>query len=124
MKAYGAGEDRCEMHGKEQIDWKCMYCCSVALYNCFGTHYFCNRCHDEYLQSPYNQVKLRDCNGVDCPLGVPHPVASSDHTKSIFPLGCGLCRSDRRVEMRENEMLVQEVSLDPVVYRRPVAQEI
>ena len=117
MKAYGAGQNDCEKHGRQQIDWKCMFCCNVALFHCFGTHYFCKRCHDEWLTPPYNHVELRDCNGVNCPLGVPHPPASADHTKSVFPLGCGLCRSDRLCEMRENDMLVQEVALAPIEYK-------
>ena len=45
LKEIGAGKDICETHGKAQIDWKCMYCCSVAVFFCFGTHYMCNRCH-------------------------------------------------------------------------------
>jgi len=116
MKAFGAGLEECDKHGKEQIDWKCMFCCSVALFHCFGTHYFCNACHDEYCRPPYNQVETKDCNGVNCPLGVPHPAASMDHTKSTFPLGCGLCRSDKLAQMKENQLIVQEVSIQPIVY--------
>lgn len=117
MKAFGAGLEECDKHGKDQIDWKCMFCCSVALFHCFGTHYFCNDCHDEYCRPPYNQVETKDCNGVNCALGVPHPPASMDHTKSTFPLGCGLCRSDRLAHMKENHLIVQEVSIEPVVYQ-------
>ena len=35
-------------HGADYIDWKCMYCCSVAVYNCGGVHggrWFCEPCH-------------------------------------------------------------------------------
>ena len=48
LKAYGAGKETCEKHGDEHIDWKCMFCCSVAVWHCFGTHFFCERCHNEY----------------------------------------------------------------------------
>ena len=93
-----------------------MYCCNVALFNCFGTHYFCDDCHNEYCRPPYNHVELKDCNGVNCPLGLPHPAASPDHTKSTFPLGCGICRSERVGEMKQNVNIVQEVSLEAIVY--------
>ena len=118
MKAYGAGQEICDKHGEAQIDWKCMFCCSVALFHCFGTHYFCKRCHDEWLTPPYSQVVLRDCNGHDCPLGVPHPPADPDPKKSVFPLGCGLCRSDHLAEMKDNGVVIQEVALAPIVYER------
>ena len=47
MKAFGAGQTSCEKHGTKHIDWKCNFCCSIALYHCFGTTYFCQYCHDE-----------------------------------------------------------------------------
>ena len=37
-------------------------------------------------------AKLEDCGGVDCPLGVPHPPASHNAMKAMYPLGCSLCR--------------------------------
>ena len=45
IKAYGGGYGKCPKHGSEHIMWKCNYCCSVAKYHCFGTTYFCERCH-------------------------------------------------------------------------------
>ena len=75
-------------HGAEFIDWKCMFCCSVALFNCGGKMWFCDRCHDE------GGRKLRDCKGINCPLKVHHPPADRDVKKSGFPLGCSLCRSE------------------------------
>ena len=119
LKATGAGQEVCEKHGLAAIDWKCMYCCSVALWHCFGTHYFCDRCHNEYCQPPYNHVELRDCGGVNCPLGVPHPPASADHKKSTYPLGCNICRSEKMEKMREINNLIPEVSLKVNEYQRP-----
>lgn len=75
-------------HGAEFIDWKCMFCCSVALFNCGGKMWFCDRCHDEGGRI------LRDCKGINCPLKVHHPPADRDVKKSGFPLGCSLCRSE------------------------------
>lgn len=118
MQAYGAGKETCDKHGDEHIDWKCMFCCSVAVWHCFGTHFFCERCHNEYCEEPYNEVKIRDCNGVNCPLGVPHPPAHADPKKSTFPLGCGLCRAENLNEKREEGMVIQEVSLKPIEFER------
>ena len=118
LKATGAGQEVCEKHGIASIDWKCMYCCNVALWHCFGTHWFCDRCHNEYCQPPYNQVEVRDCGGVNCPLGVPHPPGSNDHKKSSYPLGCGICRSERAEKQRQINNLIGEVSLQVNEFER------
>ena len=113
LKAHGAGETTCEKHGNADIDWKCMFCCSVAVWHCFGTHYFCDRCHTEYCNRGC-RVELRDCGGKDCPLGIPHPPAHSDPAKSSFPLGCGLCRSEKLEKAKKMGNLIQEVTLKPM----------
>ena len=92
-KELGAGSTECAKHGKIQIDWKCMYCCSVALFCCFGTHYMCDPCHSRYN---WGIMPLKDCHGVDCPLGIAHPRPHNDPRKGgVFPLGCGICRSEK-----------------------------
>jgi len=88
-----------------------MYCCSVALYHCFGTTYFCDRCHDEFCN--FEKVKVRDCNGQNCPLGVPHPKGGSNYKITAFPLGCGLCRSEKLKGIDASAHLIQEISLVP-----------
>ena len=110
MKIYGAGIKECKKHGNQQIDWKCNFCCSIALYHCFGTTYFCKKCHDERDPS---HPKIEDCGGVNCPLGIPHPPASKDLSKSTFPLGCGICRSERLAKLNGNANIIQEVVLQP-----------
>ena len=37
--------------------------------------------------------------------------------KSSFPLGCGLCRSEKIGKMDQNNMIVKEVALNPVKYQ-------
>ena len=111
LKAYGAGTSHCDKHGKTNIDWKCNFCCSVALFHCFGTTYFCDRCHRERWDT---KNKTEDCGGVNCPLGVPHPPASKNVKMSTFPLGCGLCRSDRLAKMKDNKNMIQEVAMHPM----------
>jgi E3 ubiquitin-protein ligase MYCBP2 len=41
----GAGMADCPKHGKDFIEFKCRYCCTVALWFCFGTTHFCEPCH-------------------------------------------------------------------------------
>ena len=42
----GGGAEVCPRHGIEFLDYKCRYCCSVAVWFCFGTTHFCNKCHN------------------------------------------------------------------------------
>ena len=44
---------------------------------------------------------------------MPHPPASKDLKISTFPLGCGICRSEKLGAMKDNSMLIQEVELPP-----------
>ena len=91
IKQIGAGQYNCEKHGHKFITWKCYACCSEALYLC-GSMYLCEDHHNGHLNGTYKQNEIMDCGGVDCPLGVPHPTASKDPIKSMYPLGCSLCR--------------------------------
>lgn len=38
----------CPKHGTDFLEYKCRYCCSVAVFFCFGTTHFCNSCHDDF----------------------------------------------------------------------------
>ena len=112
LKEIGAGTTHCEKHGKAQIDWKCMYCCSTALFCCFGTHYMCEPCHDEYNRTL--NPPLKDCHGINCPLGIAHPPPSKNPREGgVFPLGCGICRSEK-LEILQNRDVQQVVSADKV----------
>ena len=86
-ESVGLGVKECLKHGAENIDFKCKYCCSIALWFCWGTTHFCDPCH---LVAGNNVVKL--CPGDNkkegCPLKVDHPPCGEE-----FALGCGLCRS-------------------------------
>ena len=42
----GAGVKSCDIHKTDFIDYKCKYCCNVALFFCFGTTHYCKPCHD------------------------------------------------------------------------------
>ncbi|ODN02467.1 E3 ubiquitin-protein ligase MYCBP2 [Orchesella cincta] len=49
----------CPKHGTDYLEYKCRYCCSVAVFFCFGTTHFCNGCHDDFQRItaiPRNQL--------------------------------------------------------------------
>jgi E3 ubiquitin-protein ligase MYCBP2 len=48
----------CPKHGTDYLEYKCRYCCSVAVFFCFGTTHFCNACHDDFQVRTY----LLTCN--------------------------------------------------------------
>jgi E3 ubiquitin-protein ligase MYCBP2 len=92
----------CAKHGKEFIEFKCRFCCSIAVWFCFGTTHFCEPCHnnhsrlcstkkEELLKCP---CKPKGRSGMPekldgpCPLGVDHPPHGEE-----FALGCGVCRN-------------------------------
>ena len=92
----GFGKDMCHKHGNEFIDFKCMYCCSVAMFICAsGRYYFCQPCHNDIMNGGKHKAQTKCIGGADCPLGVySHPEAGDDPKKAAFALGCSLCRSN------------------------------
>ncbi|KAJ1346815.1 hypothetical protein KIN20_001718 [Parelaphostrongylus tenuis] len=91
------GTDVCGRHGAEYLEYKCRYCCSIAVYFCFGTTHFCAPCHDDFQrlvslprsQFPPCPTGPRATPGDGpCPLRRPHPPAGEE-----FALGCGICRN-------------------------------
>jgi len=73
----------CPKHGTDYLEYKCRFCCSVAVFFCFGTTHFCNACHDNF-QRVINipKIELPQCpvgpkavrlEGEECPLHVKHP---------------------------------------------------
>lgn len=111
----GYGKEFCEMHGNEFIDFKCMYCCSIALFvSEGGRQYDCEPCIHNALEK--NRRVITDCTGgLSCPLAIwRHPKASKDVMESKFALGCSLCRSDKLSELvlRPNKNLGSGVNLE------------
>ena len=41
----GFGQFSCDIHGDKFIDYKCRFCCNIALYVCFNGTHFCHSCH-------------------------------------------------------------------------------
>ena len=88
----------CPKHGTDFLEYKCRYCCSVAVFFCFGTTHFCNACHDDFQRITSIPVanlpqcpvasRARQLEGDQCPLNVVHPSTGKE-----FALGCGICRN-------------------------------
>jgi len=88
----------CVRHGADFLEYKCRYCCSVAVFFCFGTTHFCAACHDDFQRvTAMPRADLPRCpagpratqlTGDECPLHVQHP-----DTGEEFALGCGICRN-------------------------------
>ncbi|XP_048243746.1 E3 ubiquitin-protein ligase MYCBP2-like isoform X7 [Haliotis rufescens] len=88
----------CPKHGTDFLEYKCRYCCSVAVFFCFGTTHFCNACHDDFQRvTNIPKTDLPNCpagprgkqiEGDECPLHVQHPPTGEE-----FALGCGVCRN-------------------------------
>ncbi|KAG8222416.1 hypothetical protein J437_LFUL004875 [Ladona fulva] len=88
----------CPKHGTDFLEYKCRYCCSVAVFFCFGTTHFCNACHDDFQRVtniPRHELphcpagpKAKQLDGEECPLHVAHPPTGEE-----FALGCGVCRN-------------------------------
>ena len=106
-KALGGGEFSCPKHGHFFIRWKCIFCCSFAQFKS-GNTYLCK----EHAFNDGNNVP-RDCGGVRCPLGVPHPPASANPLKSMYPLGCKLCKNqEKKQKMREEKKAREAMEKD------------
>jgi E3 ubiquitin-protein ligase MYCBP2 len=76
----------CSKHGSDYVSFKCRYCCSVAVWFCFGTTHFCDKCHSMHNQMATSK-NLPVCPGGSlCPIGGNHPPNGEE-----YALGCGLC---------------------------------
>merc|ERR1712196_452167 len=80
--------NKCKIHGRDYIEWKCKYCCSIAIWFCGGTTHYCDPCHSNHNGILHKKKhQLPKCKGKKfCPLKIDHP-----HFEE-FNLGCGLCR--------------------------------
>lgn len=62
----------CPKHGTDYLEYKCRYCCSVAVFFCFGTTHFCDTCHDDFQKLtniPKNKLPK-------CPVSIKFPLVS------------------------------------------------
>ena len=82
-------DTNCKEHGKEYIEFKCRFCCTLSLWFCWGTTHFCDPCHDRADEMKNkNKSLLKVCNNADtCPLKINHKPNGEE-----CALGCALCR--------------------------------
>lgn len=50
VRCSGAAVEMCEKHDPQWMNWKCRFCCSVAVFHCFGNTRFCSACHDNHIE--------------------------------------------------------------------------
>jgi len=81
----GSGKSVCGKHGPLNIQYKCRYCCTVAIWYCYGTTHFCEPCHNhDGNEGP------KPCLGTDgCPFKGCHAPNGEE-----FALGCSMCSYD------------------------------
>ncbi len=89
-----AGISNCQIHGKDYIEYKCKFCCSISSWFCWGTTHFCEDCHTRQCKgdyvTKYTKDRLPKCLGKDkCQLKVHHPDNGEE-----FALGCAVCRNN------------------------------
>ena len=89
------GVEQCKKHGKDFIEFKCKFCCTIAQWFCWGKTHFCDSCHSRQSKGDYLTSKrlseLPKCPGKSkCPLKIEHPPNGNE-----FPLGCAMCRNDK-----------------------------
>ena len=85
-------EKECKLHKAEFIEYKCKYCCSVALWFCWGNTHFCEPCHQKAWElKKLSEKDLKQCKSPeDCPLKLKHPPNGNE-----MALGCSLCRANK-----------------------------
>uniref|UniRef100_A0A8R1DYZ2 RCR-type E3 ubiquitin transferase n=1 Tax=Caenorhabditis japonica TaxID=281687 RepID=A0A8R1DYZ2_CAEJA len=94
-----SGVQVCPRHGVEYLEYKCRFCCSIAVYFCFGTTHFCAPCHDDFQRlMSLPKIHLPSCpvgprstpmeEQAVCPLKMNHPPTGEE-----FAMGCGICRN-------------------------------
>jgi len=102
-----AGMTNCPVHGQEYLQYKCRFCCSVAIWQCGSVHY-CEECHSgrRGVQCPISLGSV-PLILVKCPLNMVHPPSDQE-----FILGCGICVDNLRVSnIQLIALLFQNLSL-------------
>ena len=124
LKEMSVGSNVCKNgHGAEFIEWKCMFCCSVAVYSCKGGQlWFCEECHRNAKGLVMNPKAGKNCKGSDCPLKVHHPPPGNDASKSAFPLGCSICRAEHLQKYDEAQALMRGMDEEEKADFRGVAR--
>ena len=74
---------RCSLHGVEALTYKCYYCCSPAVFSCYGIQtLMCDDCHNHALEISKGRPPAK------CRCRVQHP---PNGARKKFVLSCQLC---------------------------------
>jgi len=79
-------------HGKDYIEWKCKFCCNIAVYFCWGNTHFCEPCHKEAVAVSKRAVNLLP----KCSCKVKHPSNGTE-----FCLGCSMCKLEHVFQLKD-----------------------
>eukprot|EP01112_Ceratiomyxa_fruticulosa_P019235 TRINITY_DN626_c0_g1_i2.p1 TRINITY_DN626_c0_g1~~TRINITY_DN626_c0_g1_i2.p1 ORF type:complete len:753 (+),score=87.02 TRINITY_DN626_c0_g1_i2:295-2553(+) len=74
----------CGIHGDAFIEYKCKFCCRPAVFFCWGSTHFCNKCHDKAGTIPHDPIESLP----PCSCNIPHPPNGLQE----FCFGCSICR--------------------------------
>eukprot|EP00347_Sterkiella_histriomuscorum_P014988 403358741 len=112
---YGNRFAKCDTHDEEYLEHKCQYCCSVAVWFCFGATRFCNDCHNI---ATLNVPKI--CNPETCQWKGDHPPNGQPHC-----FGCKLCLVEiEHVKLEKRRLLkLAQQSQQYKQYQRYQAQQ-
>jgi len=92
------GVSTCSTHGKEFVQRKCRFCCSPAVWFCWGTTSFCEPCHFTHNKTGLAgkpQSSFKQCKGASsCSLRMKHPPNGGTEE---FSMGCGICGTEQKV---------------------------
>jgi len=78
--------------------WKCRFCCSTAVWFCFGTTHYCEPCHRDNPMEKVRRARsgFKQCPGpVSCPIKGNHAPNGAE-AECEHSLGCGLCMDASR----------------------------
>lgn len=94
------GIRECKIHGTDYIEFKCKFCCNMAIWFCWGNTHFCDPCHKKaYEINKVAKDKLPKCKGNECQIKVPHPANGEE-----YALGCGLCMGKQANIKKDNDL--------------------
>jgi E3 ubiquitin-protein ligase MYCBP2 len=103
---------------QEYLLFKCRFCCSPAVWFCFGNTHFCEYCHSHWPPNRHPANEKCPNNEGKCPLGL--PVGSHKNGADAdceFVIGCGMCRNQVKESALNVEVAREKKEVDRSKYR-------
>ena len=90
----------CPKHGTDFLEYKCRYCCSVAVFFCFGSTHFCNPCHDDFQRV----TNIPKTDLPTCPAGnITYKIEYYHKVNQCFSLMYGLLSGPKAKQLEGDE---------------------